>query len=371
MPCDYHQLPHAGIQSLSPYIPGKSTAQVAQEFGLTDIIKLASNENPYGCSSLVQEALAKLSGQDIATYPIASLHPLRQKIATHLGINANQVTLGNGSDPLFSLIMTCFALHTHKHMLTHQYAFIAYGIQAKTLGIPVVTVPLKFDWTVDIKAIIEVCDEQTAVIFLATPNNPTGVRISEADIKQLLTHIPITTILVLDEAYYEFIPEDEKPKTISLLDHHPNLVMTRTFSKAYGLAGLRLGYAIASPEITSLLCRVSPPFDVNSVALTAATAALEDEAFLQMSVEKNAIEKPRVQKGLSDLGFNCLPSATNFITFDYKQDTTEIFQRLQQHGIIIRPLHPYGLINHLRVTIGTEPQNTRFLTTLEGLLNEK
>ena len=371
MPCDYLRLSHAGIQSLSPYIPGKSSAQVAKEFGVTDIIKLASNENPYGCSSRVREALANLTGLDIATYPIASLHPLREKIAARLGINANQVTLGNGSDPLFSLTMTCFALHTHKHVMTHQYAFIAYGIQAKTLGIPVVTIPLKSDWQVDIEAMIDACDEHTAIIFLASPNNPTGIRVPETDIKKLLTHLPPTTLLVLDEAYYDFIPDAEKPNTLSLLTEHPNLIITRTFSKAYGLAGLRLGYAIASPEITSVLCRVLPPFDVNTVALTAASAALDDEAFVRMSVEKNTDEKYRVEKGLKTMGFECLPSATNFITFDYRQDTIPLFQRLQQDGIIVRPLHPYGLINYMRVTIGTEQQNTRFLDTLEELLNEK
>ena len=371
MPCDYHLLPHAGIQSLTPYIPGKSAEQVAQEQGLTDIIKLASNENPFGCSPFVTAALAAINRQQIATYPISAHHPLREKLAKALAINADMITLGNGSDALIPLLLTCFALHRNKHMLTHEYAFIAYGVHAKTLGIPVITTPLLPNWQVDIDAMIAACNEKTALIFLASPNNPTGLLVTQAEIIRLLQHIPATTILVVDEAYYEYVDDANKLNTLSLLMNYPNLVITRTFSKAYGLAGLRLGYAITSPYITDLLQRVLPPFSVNAVALIAASAALDDDEFIQHSLSNNAQGLKQLQQGLTELGLDYLPTAGNFITFNCKVDTIPLFQRLQQHGIIVRPLHPYGLANYLRVTIGTQQQNNRFLNTMKELQHEE
>ncbi len=371
MSCDYHLLPHPGIQSLSPYIPGKSAEDVAKEQGLTNIIKLASNENPLGCSQLVAEALATLSGKQIATYPISAGHPLLRNLAKTLAIDAEMITLGNGSDALIPLLQTCFALHCDKHVLTHQYAFISYGIHAKTLGIPVITTPLLPDWQVDIDAMIAACNEKTALIFLATPNNPTGLLVKQAEIERLLHNIPETTLLVVDEAYYEYVNNAEKLNTISLLSLYPNLVITRTFSKAYGLAGLRLGYAITSTHITSILRRVLPPFTVNGIALLAANAALDDTEFIAHSVRSNMLGLKQLQQGLSQLRLGYLPSAGNFITIDCNKDSTSLYQTLQQHGIIVRPLHPYDLKNYLRVTIGTEQQNSLFLNKLKELHHEK
>ena len=371
MPCDYHLLPHPGIQSLSPYIPGKSAEAVSKEQGITHVIKLASNENPLGCSSLVLDALATLTPKNLATYPISSNHPLHEKIAKKLRIDADMIVLGNGSDALFPLLQTVFALHCDKHMLTHDCAFIAYGIYAKTLGVPVVTTPLQTNWQVDIDSMITACTEKTALIFLASPNNPTGVLVKQSEIIRLLQNIPASTILVVDEAYYEFVNPADKLDTISLLTQYPNLVITRTFSKAYGLAGLRLGYAIASAHITALLQRVIPPFTVNQVALVAASAALEDDDFIQITVNNNAQGLKTMQQGLTQLNIDYLPTSGNFITFDCKTDTLPIYQKLQQHGIIVRPLHPYGLTDYLRVTIGTQQQNRRFLDQLKELHHEK
>lgn len=371
MPCDYHLLPHAGIQSLSPYIPGKSAEQVASEQGLTDIIKLASNENPLGCSPFVTKALSALTSKQICTYPISANDPLRAKLAEKLAVDVEMLTLTNGSDALFPLLLICFALYNDKHVLTHKHAFMAYGIQAKTLGIPVTITPLLPNWEVDIDAMIAACTEKTALIFIANPNNPTGLLVRQSEIIRLLQNIPATTILVLDEAYYEYIAEDDKPTTIPLLTHYPNLVITRTFSKAYGLAGLRLGYAITNPDIAAIMQRVLLPFTVNEAVLRAGSAALDDDEFIQQSVSNNVKGLRQMQQGLDRLKFAYLPTACNFITFDYKEDTIPIYQALQQHGIIVRPLHPYGLNNYLRVTIGTPEQNTRFLDTLEELLHEK
>ena len=364
MPCDYQTLPHEGIQSLMPYIPGKSAEELADEQGLTDIIKLASNENPLGCSPLVIKALSTLTSKIISTYPIAASHPIKKKIGKKLAVNHNQLTLANGSDALIPLLLNCFALHRDKHMLTHDYAFIAYSIYAKSLGIPVMTTPLLPNWQVDVDAMIAACNEKTALIFLATPNNPTGLLLKQADIERLLQGIPETTLLVLDEAYFEYVPVAEKLSTTPLLATYPNLVILRTFSKAYGLAGLRLGYSIASSEITALLHRVLPPFAVNETALIAANAALDDDAFIQLTVNTNAEGLQQLEQGFTKRGLHYLPTAANFICFDCKKNAMPLYQNLLRQGIILRPLHPYGLTNYLRVTIGTEEKNARFLNAL-------
>lgn len=368
---DYHLLPHAGIRTLSPYIPGRSAETVAHQLSITDVTKLASNENPLGCSPLVTDALAKLSKHQIATYAVADQHPLREKIAHQIGVDAPCITLGNGSDALALHSQLCFALHTGKHILTHQYAFIAYGIHAQTLGIPVMTVPIRDDWQVDIDAMIATCTDQTALIFLANPNNPTGALISQPEIERLIQQIPTSTLLVLDEAYYDYVPPTLRLNTLALLSKYPNLMVTRTFSKAYGLAGLRLGYLIASLDISNILQRAMPPFSVNEAALAAGFAALDDHDFITESVDKNAEGMIQLQKGLTEIGLKHAPTAGNFITFDCNSDTTPIIHRLEQSGMIIRSLHPYGLTHHARVTIGTSTQNTRFLHQLKDALTHE
>lgn len=371
MSCDYHRLPHPGIQALSPYIPGKSIEELAREQGLTDIIKLASNENPLGCSPLVREALARMTGTQLATYPSPANHPLTHKLSAHLGISPSMLTLGNGSDLLFSLIMTTFALHQGKHLLTHELAFITYQIQAQTLGIPVHKTPLKPNWEVDIDAIIQASNENTGVICLANPNNPTGLFISPDEIKRLLDGIPASTIVILDEAYYEYTYPLGDKTSIHLLSDYPNLILTRSFSKIYGLAGLRLGYAIANPVITELLQRVQLPFVVNQAALEAAYAALDDSDFITQSLKMNAQGKQQLLEGLDRLGLNYLPTHCNFVTIDCQTKALELYQKLLTQAVIVRPLIPYGLDRHLRISIGTPLQNTRFLDKLELCLSDR
>ena len=364
MALDPFRLPHPGIQSLAPYVPGKSAEDLAKEQGLTDIIKLASNENPLGCSKQAQKALAMLNGHLIATYPTYTHHPIYEKIARKVALSADNITLGNGSDSLFALFMMCFALHCDKHILTHEYAFISYGIQAKAMGIPVVTTPLQADWQVDIDAMLRACNDKTAIIFLPNPNNPTGLLIKSEQVLHLLKNIPETTILVFDEAYHEYVDVKQRLPSHELLQKYPNLIITRTFSKAYGLAGLRLGYALANAPMTSLLHRVQPPFTINQAALAAAFAALDDEAFIDQSIRTNQKGLVQIQTGLTQLQRTYLPTAGNFITFDCNQETGPVYQALLKKGIIVRPLHPYGLKNYLRVTIGTKEQNSRFLEAL-------
>lgn len=359
MSCDFFALPHPAIQTLIPYQPGKSVASLQQELGLTDIIKLASNENPLGCSPHAKKALRKLSVSSIAAYPAAFHHPLHQKLSVYHGLSPEQLLLANGSDSLFSLLMNTFALHTHKHILTHEYAFSAYAIQAQALGVPCNIVPIHPDWTVNIDALIEACTPQTALIFIANPNNPTGLAIAQHDLKRLLAHLPQTTLLVLDEAYIDYHPQEEN--TVDWLNAFPNLVLIRTFSKAYGLAGLRIGYVMAHPDIIQLLKRVQLPFSVNQAALDAANAALDDQAFIKKTCHLIKKGKSQLLAGFQRLKLHAHPAHANFITIDCKQIALPIYEKLLHHGIIVRPLAPYGLPQHLRITIGTTKQNTRLL----------
>lgn len=358
MTCDLRTLPHEGIQTLSPYIPGKSAFELAREQGLTDIIKLASNENPLGCSPLVQEALSSLKPHDLAIYHPTAVQPLREKLAKLLGIPEDMIILSNGSDALFPLVLMSFALHKNKHLLVQQYGFNIPNIQAKALGIPIKTVPVNASWEVDVEQLLSLCTEETAILYLANPNNPTGTKVSAEKIETILTSIPSCIIFLLDEAYYEYQEEDH---SIEWLKKYPNLIITRTFSKAYGLASLRLGYALANQEVISILNRVVLSFTVNYAAIVAGSVALDDQAFVKQSIENNKQGLEQLKKGLDELSVRYLPTTANFITIDCKRDAQEIFQQLQTKGVIVRPLHPYGLNNFIRVTIGTDKQNKRFL----------
>ncbi len=366
----YHQLPHQGIQTLAPYVPGKSAETVAKEQGLVEVIKLASNENPLGTSPAVLEALQRLTPHEIATYQITSIHPFRDILANTLFVDKEMLLLSNGSDTIFYYILLSFALHSGKRIVTHQKAFIQYEIQAKTLGIPIYLTHLNTDLSVDVNALIEAATPETAIIFLANPNNPTGLLIEQSEIVRLLSSISPEIIVVLDEAYFEYLPASKRSDIISLLQHHPNLIVTRTFSKIYGLASLRLGYAIANSALISILYRVQLPFIVNLAAFTAAEAALKDRAFVEHSLINNTQGMEQLTQGLSKLGLKQLPSFANFVTFDTGFSARKIDLALQKQGIIVRPLEPYGLTQYLRVTIGTPEQNRRFLSALSQVLQE-
>ncbi|PWY55908.1 histidinol-phosphate transaminase [Legionella qingyii] len=368
MTVNFQQLPHPGIQSLIPYKPGKSIEELAREKRISDhdIIKMASNENPLGCSPLALAALKEMSSHTLATYPSPMNHPLIPKLAHKLEIDTDQLFVSNGSDYIYTILLNCFALHNDKHIITHEYAFSTYAIQANTLNIPVHTIGVDSNWHVNVDKLIQACTPQTAIIFLANPNNPTGILISPKEIKRLLENIPESTLLVVDEAYYEYAASQLNEKSIGWLAHHPNLVITRTFSKIYGLAGVRLGYAMAHPSIIELMRRIQLPFTVNQVALTTAHAALDDDEFIQLSLRTNAEGMLQMKEALNQLDINYLPSACNFLTIDCKEDGMSLYNYLLDRGIIVRPLHPYKMNNYLRVSIGTKEQNSRFLDTLSN-----
>ncbi|MBA2649712.1 MAG: histidinol-phosphate transaminase [Legionella sp.] len=364
MPIDFQKMPHAGIRSLIPYKPGKSIEELAKEQGITNIIKLASNENPLGCSPMALAALKQMASQLIATYPSPLNHTLMPKLASKLGISTDKLFLSNGSDFICGLLLNCFALHSNKHMLTHEYAFSTYAIQAKSLNIPTHTVAIHPNWEVDVEGLIQACNSQTALLFLANPNNPTGLLISQAKIKYLLENIPVSTLLVLDEAYYEYAASLLACNSIDWLSEHPNLIITRTFSKLYGMAGLRLGYAIANPEIIALLLKLQLPFLVNQAALTAAEAALDDENFVKSTLKNNELGRIQLCEALDKLHLDYIPSVCNFISFNCNEDGKALYNFLLTQGIIVRPLHPYRMAEYIRVTIGTPEQNKRFIKSL-------
>ena len=370
MICDFTTLSHRGIQVLSPYVPGKSIEEVAKEYGISDIIKLASNENAFGCSPKVTEAFQNLDPKLIARYPAAAHHPFRQELSDFLQVPTNMLTIANGSDSLFGILLTAFALLEDKQMLTHDYAFNSYAIQAHTLGVEVVLLALQ-NWQVNIEALLAACTPKTALIFIDNPSNPIGSVMDLASIEQILQNIPETTLLVLDEAYYEFLPPGSMP-SLQLLKKYRNLIITRTFSKAYGLAGLRLGYAIADPQITEVIQKVHLPFTANILAMHGARAALQDQAFILHTQQHVARERQEMTELLDARHINYIPPSSNFITIDCGQDgAVTMAKKLQERGIIIRPLHTYGLNSYLRVTIGTTEQNKRFLREFFDLLGLK
>lgn len=368
MSCDFSELAHKGIQILSAYVPGKSIEEVAHEYGISDIIKLASNENALGCSPKVIEALQQIDPNLVARYPMAAHHPLRQKLSDFLQVDPHMLTIANGSDSLFGLLLICFALHQNKDMLTHDYAFSSYAIQAQMLGIKVISASTQ-DFQVDVTALLKACTANTAIIFIANPNNPTGLMLELSDIERILDNIPATTLLVLDEAYHEFLPPGSMP-SLSLLKRYRNLVITRTFSKAYGLAGLRLGYAISDPQITAVIQKIHLPFAANIVAMQTACAALDDQSFVHFTEQHVTHERQIMTKILDAHSVHYIPSFANFITLDCGHDAGIIAKKLQERGIIVRPLQPYGMHSYLRVTIGRTEQNQRFLQTYFDIMKD-
>lgn len=366
---NFYTLPHGGIQDLQPYVPGTAIEEL-QTTATLPIVKMASNENPLGCSPYALEVLKNFSASQVATYPSLSATPLLGKLAEKLKISKDMLTLSNGSDLLFTLLLTAFGSHTKKAMLTHDYAFMTFGIQAQILNIPVIHTPLHADWSVNIAKMIERLDENIGLVFLANPNNPTGGLIDDKTLLKLLDKLPPKTLLVLDQAYFEYAYDRNNREHLLMLERYPNLILTRTFSKAYGLAGLRLGYAVADPSISDILHRIQLPFSANQAALQAAMVALDDEEFIQQTLSLTNDGKKQLQEGLDRMGLKYLPSFGNFITIDCARDGLPVYKGLLREGIIVRPLHPYRMNNYLRVTIGNFFQNQRFLDKLAILLNE-
>lgn len=355
------------ILELQPYQIGKPISEVEREFGLTRITKLASNENPLGTSEYVTHHLmAELS--NVARYPDGGAFAFKEALSQHLKVFPEQLILGNGSEEVLRMLMQTFVWGTG-HIIIPQYSFIAYKILAQGFGIQTIETPSK-EYGIDCKAILAAVTPETKMVILANPNNPTGTYINNTEFDHLLKSLPKDVIVVCDEAYYEYVTEKDYPQTIPKISQYPNLIVTRTFSKAYGLAGLRLGYGVAHPQLVELINRVRQPFNLNHLAMVAGTLALSDQAFVEKSIDVNQQGKVQLYSGIQSLGLTYVPSVANFIMVNVKNEGAKMFQSLLEKGVIVRPLSPYDLSQTIRVSVGLEEENAHFLEAMKTVLNE-
>ena len=361
----YSRLAAPGVPALHPYVPGKPVSELERELGIRDSIKLASNENPLGISPRVQEVLRGQIG-DLARYPDGGGFALRQRLAALHGVAAQTITLGNGSNDVLDLVARAF-LYPGVEAVFSQYAFAVYPISTQAVGATARVAPAR-NFGHDLAAMAALVNEQTRVVFIANPNNPTGTWLGASELRDFIAALPDWVLVVVDEAYVEYVQEPDYPDTSRWLGDFPNLIVTRTFSKAYGLAGLRVGYGLANPQVADLLNRVRQPFNVNSLALAAAEAALDDPEHLRRSVELNQAGLAQLEAGLRTLGVDYIPSVGNFITLDLGRPAAPVDQALLREGCIVRPLANYGMPNHLRVTVGLAAENQRFLSALGRVL---
>lgn len=361
MACDVQVL--ANIKAMQPYQPGKPIEELERELGISNIIKLASNENPLGPAESVLEAVTA-AAKELTRYPDGNGFTLKSALAAHYAIEANQITLGNGSNDVLELIART-VVSPADEVIFSQYAFAVYSLVTQAIGARAIIAPAK-DYGHDLDAMSVRVTDNTRLIFIANPNNPTGSCLEQADIKAFLERIPDSVVVVLDEAYVEYNQPDTN--SIDWLAEHPNLVITRTFSKAYGLASLRVGYSLSHPDMADMLNRIRQPFNVNSLALAAAKAALADQDYIARSQISNRVGMQQLITGLAELGLNVIPSSANFVTVDVKTAGQKVFQQLLQQGVITRPVDNYGLPQHLRISIGTEQENQRCLEALATIV---
>jgi histidinol-phosphate aminotransferase len=365
-PCE---LSPSYVRSIAPYQPGKPISELAREMGLAErsIVKLASNENPRGIGPRTRAAIeAALS--DIARYPDGNGYELKQALARRYQVDMGSIVLGNGSNDVLELVAAAF-LGPGRAAVMAQHCFAVYPLATQARGARSIVAPAK-DYGHDLEAMTKAIDDETYVVWLANPNNPTGTYAKPDALEAFLRRVPERVLVVLDEAYNEYLPADLRADSVRWLKRHPNLVLTRTFSKAYGLAGLRVGYALAHASVADVMNRVRQPFNVNSLALAAAAAALDDMEFVAKSYAENLQGMKQLEQGARSLGLEYIPSFGNFLTIRVGK-APEMYKRLLRRGVIVRPVGGgYQLPEHLRVTIGTAQENEKFLAALAASLKE-
>lgn len=356
--CD-QSLPY--VRAISPYQPGKPITQLAREMGIPAerIVKLASNENPLGMSPKARAALEAAVGT-LERYP--DDFELKAAVAAHTGLGRERIVLGNGSNDLLDMAARVF-LAPGRSTVFSQHAFAVYPLASLSVGAELIAVPAR-EFGHDLDAMRAAVRPDTRLVWIANPNNPTGTFVPYPQLKEFMRALPGDVVVVLDEAYNEYLPARVSADSKDWLGEFPNLVITRTFSKIYGLAGLRVGYALASAEIADLMNRVRQPFNCNNLALAAATAALDDREFVARSQELNRAGMEQLVAGFRQLGFEFIPSYGNFVAFR-AGDAATVNDKLLRQGVIVRPIAGYGMPEWLRVTIGTEAENRRFLQALE------
>lgn len=365
MSCDFLALAKQGVQGLQAYQPGKPISELQRELGLSDIVKLASNENPLGLSPKVAKLLAA-NLNELSRYPDGAAFELKAELAEYYAIDTEQITLGNGSNDILNLIGLAY-IDSESSVVFSEHAFIVYPILTQYLGAKAKVAKAK-NYGHDLDAMFEQIDEHTKVVFIANPNNPTGTWLGTKALTGFLEKVPEHVLVVLDEAYNEYIDETvDCASGLLLQKQFQNLIVTRTFSKAFGLAGLRVGFSVANPQVADVLNRVREPFNVNTLGQLAAVEVLKDSDYLTRSIDINQQGRIEIQQGLERLGFTFIPSQGNFITFDCKQNGQAMYEKLLHEGVIVRPVTGYGLPNHLRVSIGMPFENLRFLNALERI----
>lgn len=360
---DFRFLANNHVRDLVPYQQSRPADELERELGITASIKLASNENPRGPSRKAIEA-AQFALQKSHVYPDSGSYALKQALSTFLSVQPAQITIGNGSENILELIVKAY-LRPGDTAVISEYAFLTIPILIQSYGTQANIVPAQ-NWGHDIDGMIKAIDEKTRVIFLVNPNNPTGTYINKKSFKILLESIPQHVVIVIDEAYSEYITDPDYPDALTYLADYPNLIIVRTFSKAYGLAALRLGYSLSSIEIADILNRSRLPFNANAIATAAACAALSDQDHVQTSIALNQQGMQQISDGLRKLNLEFIPSIGNFITINVN-DADKIYLQLLREGIIVRPLQAYGMKNHIRVTIGTAEQNSLFLLAMKKI----
>jgi histidinol-phosphate aminotransferase len=355
------------VTSFAPYTPGQSIQEIRKAYQLSHVIKLASNENPLGTSPLVQRTIAK-EAASVFRYPRSGSPELLRELSCALGVDPDRLIAGNGSDELIDLLLRVVGRPGENNVVLLEPSFSIYRMQAELSGLDVRRVPLNPDFSFPWTALEQSVDERTACVFLTNPDNPSGHATSAQRILRFAARLPSQALLVVDEAYIDFAEDPENLSPLTRIEETDNLVLLRTFSKLYGLAGLRLGYGIMPPWLAELIQRIKLPFSVNIVAEKAGVAALKDTVFRSMTRETVLDERRELSGRLADLGCRVYSSQANFLMFQPQMKAQTLHQRLLEKGIILRPLGSYGLPDHLRVSIGREDENRAFLEALERIL---
>lgn len=349
-----------------PYVPGKPAEELQRELGLSEVIKLASNENPLGTGTKAAQAI-QATLPEIARYPDGSGFALKSALSERWAISPSQITLGNGSSEILELVMRTFVAPEHE-VIFAQHAFALYPILTQAVGAKARVVPAK-DFGHDLNAMRAAVTDLTRVVFIANPNNPTGTLLSSDAVEAFVASLPSTVLCVLDEAYYEFVAPAQRTESMHWPQKYPNLIIARTFSKAYGLAGLRIGFGVSSTVVADLLNRVRQPFNGNMLALAAAEAALDDADYLAETVAVNNAGMAQLTQAFAELDLPWITSSGNFVSVDVKQTAMPIYNALLQKGVIVRPVANYEMPKHLRVSIGSERENAIFLQALREVLS--
>lgn len=367
MAVDFSDLAHEGVRALRPYEPGKPIDELERELGISNIVKLASNENPLGPG---ERAVVAIRGEveQMHLYPDGNAFNLKRALSRKLHVAPEQLTIGNGSSDILDFVVRAFVTTEHEVMFS-EHAFALYPILTRIVNAKPVQVNAR-DWGHDLEAMAAAVSDNTRVIFIANPNNPTGTWLKQKDLREFMIAIPDNVLVVLDEAYCEYVTEPDYANGIELLTGFDNLVVTRTFSKVHGLAGLRVGYGVSHPQLADYLNRVRPPFNANSLALVAAEAALTDRRHLDASIELNTRGMQQLEAAFRVLNLEYIRSVGNFVSVKMPVNGKVVFDALLQAGVIVRPVDNYGMPDYLRITVGTEAENNKFINALESVLAE-